>query len=89
MAGGDVSMGATEGAVAAPPRMRRTKTGAAERHGDAARSSRWAATALSLGALGVVYGDIGTSPLYTVQLIFSGDHPMAPSPVRVYGALSL
>ena len=46
-------------------------------------------SALSLGALGVVYGDIGTSPLYTVQLIFSGDHPMAPSPLRVYGALSL
>jgi KUP system potassium uptake protein len=44
---------------------------------------------LSVGALGVVYGDIGTSPLYTVQLIFSGDHPMAPSPLRVYGALSL
>ena len=44
---------------------------------------------MSLGALGVVYGDIGTSPLYTVQLLFSGDHPMAPSPVRVYGALSL
>ena len=37
-----------------------------------------AAALLSLGALGVVYGDIGTSPLYTVQLIFSGDHPMGP-----------
>ena len=37
----------------------------------------------------MVYGDIGTSPLYTVQLIFTGDHPMAPSPLRVYGALSL
>jgi KUP system potassium uptake protein len=37
----------------------------------------------------VVYGDIGTSPLYTVQLIFAGDHPMGPSPVHVYGALSL
>ncbi|MGN6380898.1 MAG: potassium transporter Kup, partial [Gaiellales bacterium] len=45
--------------------------------------------ALSVGALGVVYGDIGTSPLYTMQLIFTGDHPMSPSPVRVYGALSL
>ncbi|MEP6640976.1 MAG: KUP/HAK/KT family potassium transporter, partial [Gaiellales bacterium] len=53
------------------------------------RSSRRGAAMLSLGALGVVYGDIGTSPLYTVQLIFSGDHPMAPSPLRVYGALSL
>ena len=37
------------------------------------------ASPLSLGALGVVYGDIGTSPLYTVQLIFAGDHPMAPN----------
>ncbi len=37
----------------------------------------------------MVYGDIGTSPLYTVQLIFAGDHPMGPSPVHVYGALSL
>ena len=36
-----------------------------------------------------MYGDIGTSPLYTIQLIFSGDHPMGPSPLRVYGALSL
>src|SRR2546421_12517530 len=49
----------------------------------------WASFALSLGALGVVYGDIGTSPLYTMQLIFRGDHPMAPSPLHVYGALSL
>jgi KUP system potassium uptake protein len=60
-----------------------------ESHDGAHRSSRWGAAMLSLGALGVVYGDIGTSPLYTVQLIFSGDHPMAPSPLRVYGALSL
>jgi KUP system potassium uptake protein len=37
----------------------------------------------------VVYGDIGTSALYTMQLIFCGDHPMAPSPLRVYGALLL
>jgi KUP system potassium uptake protein len=54
-----------------------------------AGGTRWGSLALSLGALGVVYGDIGTSPLYTVQLIFTGDHPMAPSPVRVYGILSL
>ncbi|HEU0193658.1 MAG TPA: KUP/HAK/KT family potassium transporter, partial [Gaiellales bacterium] len=33
--------------------------------------------------------DIGTSPLYTIQLIFTGDHPMVPSPTRVYGAVSL
>ncbi len=37
----------------------------------------------------MVYGDIGTSPLYTVQLIFSGDRPLAPSQGHVYGAISL
>ena len=58
-------------------------------HPDAHGAARWGTLALSLGALGVVYGDVGTSPLYTVQLIFTGDHPMAPSPLRVYGALSL
>ena len=85
----DVSMAATEGALAAPSRARRAKADVAVGHEEAGRSTRWGATALSLGALGVVYGDIGTSPLYTVQLLFSGDHPMAPSPLRVYGALSL
>lgn len=30
---------------------------------------------LTLGALGVVFGDIGTSPLYAVQTIFSSDKP--------------
>jgi KUP system potassium uptake protein len=58
-------------------------------HTEAHGRARWGTLALSLGALGVVYGDIGTSPLYTVQLIFTGDHPMGPSPVHVYGALSL
>ncbi len=53
------------------------------------RGSRLAGLALSLGALGVVYGDIGTSPLYTEQLIFTGDHPMVPTAARVYGAVSL
>ena len=51
--------------------------------------ARGASLALSLGALGVVYGDLGTSPLYTVQLIFHGDHPMGPAPLHVYGAISL
>ena len=30
-------------------------------------------TALALGALGVVFGDIGTSPLYSLQTVFSAD----------------
>ncbi len=46
--------------------------------------------ALSLGALGVVYGDIGTSPLYTLNTIFNGGkHPVALSTNNIYGILSL
>ncbi len=45
--------------------------------------------ALTLGALGVVFGDIGTSPLYAMQEVFAGPHPMTPDATRVYGVLSL
>src|SRR5919107_1355796 len=44
---------------------------------------------LTLTALGVVYGDIGTSPLYTMKEAFGDAHGLAPSPVNVYGILSL
>jgi KUP system potassium uptake protein len=46
---------------------------------------------LLLGALGVVYGDIGTSPLYALQQCFSPDNPhsVAVSPANVLGVLSL
>jgi KUP system potassium uptake protein len=47
--------------------------------------------ALAIGALGVVFGDIGTSPLYTVQTVFSpGDpHPVKVSAENVFGTISL
>jgi KUP system potassium uptake protein len=85
----DATTATGERAPATLRRPRREPVEAADRHDGGHRATRWGSLALSLGALGVVYGDIGTSPLYTVQLIFSGDHPMAPSPLRVYGALSL
>ena len=44
---------------------------------------------LTLGALGVVFGDIGTSPLYAMQQVFRGAHTIDPSPERIYGVLSL
>ena len=44
---------------------------------------------LSLGALGVVYGDIGTSPLYALKECFNGPHGLAATPENVYGILSL
>ncbi len=45
---------------------------------------------LMLGALGIVYGDIGTSPLYSVQTVFSLDGgAVRPTPVDVFGIVSL
>ena len=44
---------------------------------------------LALAALGVVYGDIGTSPLYTMQEAFAGTHPLTINTVNVMGILSL
>jgi len=44
---------------------------------------------LSLATLGVVYGDIGTSPLYAIRECFSGEHALAPMRDNIYGVLSL
>jgi KUP system potassium uptake protein len=44
---------------------------------------------LSLGALGIVYGDIGTSPLYTLKECTHGVHGVPPTPDNVLGLLSL
>ncbi len=44
---------------------------------------------LCLGALGVVYGDIGTSPLYAIKECFGGAVPFTPAPENVLGLLSL
>lgn len=46
------------------------------------------ARALALGALGVVFGDIGTSPLYTMKEVFGGHH-LALTQDNVLGILSL
>ena len=43
---------------------------------------------LALGAIGVVYGDIGTSPLYTIQVIFSDSTGVALTPTNIIGAIS-
>ena len=48
-----------------------------------------ARSALILGALGVVFGDIGTSPLYTMHETFLPDHGLHPHPSTVLGILSL
>ena len=45
--------------------------------------------ALTLAALGIIYGDIGTSPLYTIKECFSGKHGLEPNPVNVLGVMSM
>jgi len=44
---------------------------------------------LSIGALGVVYGDIGTSPLYALRECFHGEFAVPLTPANVLGVLSL
>jgi KUP system potassium uptake protein len=45
--------------------------------------------ALMLGAVGVVYGDIGTSPLYAMKESFVGPHPLAVDRLHIFGVISL
>ncbi|HVK65661.1 MAG TPA: potassium transporter Kup [Polyangium sp.] len=77
----------------APPASARTLAAATATHGAGAHgattpSARWA---LLLGALGVVFGDIGTSPLYAIKECFSPESPhhIAPTPANILGILSL
>ncbi len=44
---------------------------------------------LAIGAIGVVFGDIGTSPLYALKETFRGHHPLPVDMLHVYGVLSL
>jgi KUP system potassium uptake protein len=45
--------------------------------------------ALVVGAIGVVYGDIGTSPLYAIQATFTGPHPLPVIEANILGVLSV
>lgn len=44
---------------------------------------------LMVGAIGIVYGDIGTSPIYAFRETFAGHHELAPDALHIYGILSL
>ena len=51
--------------------------------------SRQALPALTVSAIGVVFGDIGTSPLYAMKEIFNGHHPIPVNAENILGILSL
>ena len=55
-------------------------------HGHAPQGS---AAKLAIGAIGVVFGDIGTSPIYAFRETFAGHHPIEPDPLHIMGVLSL
>ena len=59
-------------------------------HADSTHTANKRLAPLTLAALGVVYGDIGTSPLYTMKEVFAGaHHPVPVTPDNVLGILSL
>src|SRR5579883_474387 len=71
------------GAVPAP------HSASGKKHLHARHAPRGGLAVLTLGALGVVYGDIGTSPLYAVNEIFFGHGHVTPAPANVRGCISL
>src|SRR5438309_11954853 len=44
---------------------------------------------LAIGAIGIVFGDIGTSPIYAFRETFAGRHTLIPDQLHIYGVLSL
>ena len=57
--------------------------------GSSAHETKTSLKLLVLGALGVVYGDIGTSPLYAFKELFAGNHPIPLTEANVFGGLSM
>lgn len=45
--------------------------------------------ALTLAAIGIVYGDIGTSPLYAIKAVFAKEHGLLLTPANIFGVVSL
>jgi KUP system potassium uptake protein len=77
-------MSNTELGVPAPSHPAASDAGHGHAAGDRAYQLK-----LALGALGVVYGDIGTSPLYAMRECFNKEHGIAPTTANVMGVLSL
>lgn len=69
--------------------MENTAPAKAETHPPSHAHGEGRLLALSLLALGVVYGDIGTSPLYALRECFHGPHAIEPTRANVLGVLSL
>jgi KUP system potassium uptake protein len=62
---------------------------AADSHSHGGHTPKGSLPMLMLGAIGVVYGDIGTSPLYAFREAFAGHHPLTLDQPHILGVLSL
>ncbi|HEY3521344.1 MAG TPA: KUP/HAK/KT family potassium transporter, partial [Rhodanobacteraceae bacterium] len=67
----------------------RVEAATGDKASDSGSKTQTALRTLVIGAVGVVFGDIGTSPLYTMKEAFYGPHGMPVSPVNVLGIVSL
>src|SRR5439155_9522899 len=75
-----------------PSNMNLTATGGAEAEApiDPAHGhGRGPLYKLAIGAIGIVFGDIGTSPIYAFRETFAGHHTLIPDRLHIYGVLSL
>ena len=66
-----------------------TPEGAAEPASDGAGHGHGSLAKMAAGAVGIVFGDIGTSPIYAFRETFSGHHTLRPDPLHIFGVLSL
>ena len=72
--------------------MNITATGGAEAeapHDTSHGHAQGSLAKLAVGAIGIVFGDIGTSPIYAFRETFAGHHTLAPDQLHIYGVLSL
>jgi len=66
-----------------------SRTVAAGENVDAHGHAQGGLAKLAVGAIGIVFGDIGTSPIYAFRETFAGHHPLTPDALHIYGVLSL
>ncbi len=76
-----------------PQHMNISATGAAEvatpDHDPIAHGHQGPLYKMAIGAIGVVFGDIGTSPIYSFRETFAGHHPLAPNAFHIHAVLSM
>jgi len=71
---------------AAVPASNQEVTDTQHAHGHAPQGSL---AKLAVGAVGIVFGDIGTSPIYAFRETFAGHHRLVPDQLHIFGVLSL